>query len=238
MDANGRRQAGELRADRAEEEKGEEISLRAVKRMESADRGKAHEFSPHPELAALLTRYEKAGGVLEYVFIEPPSGLSTEQLHRAAALSGMAAIAQRREQWAEDHASKAHPVETFFKVRWDPAKPKGKWIPFREFWGTDDVTPKRVGKGAWSIPAIDGYKPAFFHPPYGLQGSAKETAALFTDLNRSVLGADPTLAEVFSWSTDWSNYFDDGHEWWGAYYWTIRPADAPRIVVIAASATD
>ena len=85
---------------------------------------------------------------------------------------------------------------------------------------------------------MDGYKTAFFHPPYSLQGSASEKAELFAGINRYVLGSNPERAEIFSWSTEWSNYFDAGHEWWGAFYWTIRPARSQQIVVVAASSTD
>jgi hypothetical protein len=106
------------------------------------------------------------------------------------------------------------------------------------FWGTDDVEPKPIGDHAWSIPNVDGYKPAFFHPPYGLEGSPSEKAELFASINRYVLGVDPERAEIFSWSTDWSDYFEPGHEWWGAFFWTIRPVSSPSMVVVGASCTD
>jgi hypothetical protein len=89
-----------------------------------------------------------------------------------------------------------------------------------------------------AIPERDGYKSAFFFPPYLLRGSRREREELFAKINRYVLGSDPQRAEIFSWSTDWSSYFEAGHEWWGAHYWTIRPAGAAYIVVIGASSTD
>ena len=100
------------------------------------------------------------------------------------------------------------------------------------------MEPKPIGDRAWSIPNADGYKPAFFHPPYGLRGSAAEKAELFAGINKYVLGANPERAEIFSWSTDWSNYFEAGQEWWGAFYWTIRSAESQKMVVVGASSTD
>lgn len=43
---------------------------------------------------------------------------------------------------------------------------------------------------------------------------------------------------IYRWSDDWSNYFDQGKEWWGTFFWTILIPDKRRIVVIAASSTD
>jgi hypothetical protein len=150
----------------------------------------------------------------------------------------MAEIDHRLEQWAVQNRSAKYPIEMFFRLRWDEAKLTGEPVSLSAFWGTDDVEPKPIGDRAWSIPNIDGYKTAFFHPPYGLQGSPTEKAELFASINGYVLGADPERAEIFSWSTDWSNYFEAGQEWWGAFYWTIHPANLQRMVVVAASSTD
>jgi hypothetical protein len=194
-----------------------------------------------PELDALLARFDAAGGVIDYVFLEEPPGGAPCDSHRAAALSGMAEIDRHLEQWALRNTSAKYPIEMFFRVRWDESKLTGEPIRFSTFWGADDVEPKPLGDRAWSIPNVDGYKTAFFHPPYGLFGlkdSPAEQAQLFASINRYVLGPEPERAEFFSWSTDWSNYFQAGHEWWGAFYWTIRPADSQRMVVVAASSTD
>jgi hypothetical protein len=194
--------------------------------------------APEPELSSLLERYDAAGGVLDYVFFAAHDIGPPPTFHRAAALAGMVEIDRRLEQRANRTASEEYPIEMFYRVRWDEAKLTGEGISFSSFWGTDDVEPKPIGDRAWSIPIVDGYKTAFFHPPHGLRGSAAENAKLFADLNRYVLGTDPQGAEIFSWSTDWSNYFDAGHEWWGALYWTIRPAGSQRMVVVGASTTD
>jgi hypothetical protein len=191
-----------------------------------------------PNLTALLAKYKTLGGVLDYVILEIQSEDEPDHCHRAAALAGIEAIDHRLEQWAISRASKEYPIELFFRVRWDITKLIGERVPFSVFWGTDDVEPKPINDRAWTIPNVDGYKTAFFHPPYGLQGPASEKMELFTEINRFLFGETPQRAEIFSWSTDWSNYFNAGHEWWGAFFWTIRSVGSPQVVVIGASSTD
>jgi hypothetical protein len=195
------------------------------------------QISPEPELATLLAKYASLGGVLDYVFLEPEIDRPAEELHRMAALEAMAAIDQCLEQRAESNASHEHPIEMFFRVHCDETKLTGQRISFSSFWGSDDVEPKGSGD-VWRIPNVDGYKTAFFHPPYGLGGSSAEKVELFTGLNQHVLGDDPARVEIFSWSTDWSNYFDAGHEWWGAFFWTIRSSGTSCFAAIGASSTD
>jgi hypothetical protein len=197
-----------------------------------------NEVAPEPELAALLANYGRRGGVIDYIVLESTADGPVDRLHGLAALAGMAAIGRRWEQWAVEKSSPEFPAERFFRVRWDEAKLTGQPVTLSTFWGTDDVEPKDLGGRAWSIPTVDGYKTAFFHPPHHLGGPNEERAALFANINRRVLGTAPESAEIFSWSTDWSNYFDAGHEWWGAFFWTVRASDSSRFVAIGASSTD
>jgi hypothetical protein len=43
---------------------------------------------------------------------------------------------------------------------------------------------------------------------------------------------------VLEWNTDWSDYFNEGHEWWGAACWSVYDHSLERFVIIMASATD
>jgi hypothetical protein len=179
-------------------------------------------------LAVLLTSYEAHGGVLEFLQFECDREGTPEAIHRDAAARGMSILDR----------SKGKPDVNSQKIRYErflrDDKLEGKQVPLAEFWGTDDVEPKN----SWSLPEIDGYKSAFFHPPYGLRGTWREKCDLFTLVNSLVLGTEPEKAEIFSWSTDWNSYFDDGHEGWGAYFWTIRANQSQELTVVGASSTD
>ena len=44
--------------------------------------------------------------------------------------------------------------------------------------------------------------------------------------------------KILEWSTDWSNFFDAGREWWGTFCWTIEDPLRKWTTAILASATD
>jgi hypothetical protein len=196
------------------------------------------EISPDPELARLLADFGRRGGVLDFVFLQSEKEMPPPEPHRAAALAGMAAIDRRLETYAEATTSTQYPIEIFYRVTWDAARLTGEQIPFETFWGSDDATPTQTSQTSWTIPNVDGYKTAFFLPPYPLRGSEQEHQQLFASINAFLLGPNPNACEIFSWGTDWSNYFDAGKEWWGAFFWTLREPDADVFTVIGASSTD
>ena len=75
---------------------------------------------------------------------------------------------------------------------------------------------------------------AFSGPPYGIPYSKED----FRKINDSLF---PILfrkdLEIFSWNDDFSNYFDDGKEWWGTALWSIYDKWMNRFVIIGASLT-
>lgn len=78
------------------------------------------------------------------------------------------------------------------------------------------------------------YRNAFLNPPYGND----YTEADFEKINNTLFPNGTDGIEVYEWTTDWSDYFDDGHEWWGALCFTVYDKSLDRFVVIMASATD
>lgn len=78
------------------------------------------------------------------------------------------------------------------------------------------------------------YRTAFLHPPHG-SGYTDED---FDKVNEALFPNGTDCLEAYQWSTDWSDYFDDGHEWWGALCLTVYDRSAGRFTVIMASATD
>jgi hypothetical protein len=78
---------------------------------------------------------------------------------------------------------------------------------------------------------------ALLEQPHGLQLAMPEQKKLFDHLVRGLLGEQGILT-IYGWPTDWSNYFDAGHEWWGSFLWSVARAERRDILVIAISTTD
>lgn len=83
-----------------------------------------------------------------------------------------------------------------------------------------------------------GYAEAFTDPPYGLQMTKAEKHAFFSDVTAVLFNNFDDDLEVMQWSTDWSSYFDAGHEWWGSFWWTIHNKTKNQLIIVAASTTD
>lgn len=193
---------------------------------------------PSDDVAILLDAYDKRGGVLVYEFYDPTRDGVAWEPHREAARLFLDARASESLRFIKS-IDPSNPLARTLSYEWDERKLTGKAVDFHTFWGTDDVEPKPIAPDAWSIPIIDGYKPAFFHPPYGLSGGTSGNRLLFESINARVFGnGDRTRLAIWSWSTNCSSFFDDGHEWWGAFLWTVGRSDDRRVVVIAASSTD
>ncbi len=78
------------------------------------------------------------------------------------------------------------------------------------------------------------YRKAFLYPPHG----NGYTGADFVRVNAALFPNGTEGLEVYEWTTDWSDYFDEGHEWWGALCLTVYDPSLRRFAVILASATD
>ena len=84
-----------------------------------------------------------------------------------------------------------------------------------------------------------GFVYAFLDPPYSFMCGKTifEKGNFFLDFCR-LLFTDISQIEVYKWSTDSSNYFDEGKEWWGAFFWTVYNPYWDRYIGIIASETD
>lgn len=78
------------------------------------------------------------------------------------------------------------------------------------------------------------YRKAFLYPPHQTRCTGKD----FARVNAALFPNGTDELEVFEWTTDWSDYFDDGHEWWGTLCLTVYDKSLDRFAVIMASATD
>lgn len=78
------------------------------------------------------------------------------------------------------------------------------------------------------------YRRAFLKPPYGNGYGGAD----FDRVNAALFPNGTGALEAYAWSTDWSDYFDDGHEWWGTLCLTVYDESLDRFAVLLASATD
>ena len=78
------------------------------------------------------------------------------------------------------------------------------------------------------------YRRAFLYPPHRNGVTGKD----FVRVNAALFPEGTDSLEGYEWDTDWSEYFDDGHEWWGTLCLTVYDKNLDRFVVIMASATD
>lgn len=78
------------------------------------------------------------------------------------------------------------------------------------------------------------YRRAFLEPPCGCGYTGDD----FDRINAALFPAGTDALEICAWTTDWSDYFDEGREWWGALCLTVYDKTCGRTVVITASVTD
>ena len=97
---------------------------------------------------------------------------------------------------------------------------------------------KQIDAGELFAPAREAeelnYRGAFLHPPHG----CRYTDADFDRVNAALFPNGTDGLEVYRWTTDWSDYFDDGHEWWGTLCLSVYDKSTGRFAVLLASATD
>ena len=60
----------------------------------------------------------------------------------------------------------------------------------------------------------------------------------FRKVNEVLFPNGTDALDIYEWTTDWSDFFDAGHEWYGACCWTIYDKSMNRYAVMLVSATD
>ena len=60
----------------------------------------------------------------------------------------------------------------------------------------------------------------------------------FKKVNEALFPNGIHALDIFEWTTDWSDYFDAGHEWYGSCCWSIYDREMDRYAVLLVSATD
>lgn len=74
----------------------------------------------------------------------------------------------------------------------------------------------------------------FLNPPHTTNYKIED----FIRINKFLFPKGQEHLEIYDWNVEWSNYFDDGLEWWGAAAISIYDKLLDRYIIIFASATD
>ena len=147
--------------------------------------------------------------VLDYCIVKTDSDEHEKWVHQQVVLFAM-------NQW---QASLKEEYE--IEIKCYPERMKAEQIKAKDFF-EQPVSNKK------------SYRYLFLNPPHGCD----YTEEAFQKLNHMLFPNGLENLEIYDWSTDWSNYFDDGNEWWGARCVSIYDKSLDRFVVIGASATD
>lgn len=193
-------------------------------------------IKPDGELGALLEDIESDGVVLDFAFYESVVPQEYDS-HFRAAHDFLDECYKRFKFFHVPLDIVQYPSLKNFAYKWNPEELIGTRVLFTEFWGTDYVAP--IGDNASSAERVNGFKTAFFLPPYRLDKTFEHNVVLFERLNDRLLGdVQRDELQIYSWSNQCSGYFDDGLQWWGAFLWTIARPDTTVITLIGASSTD
>ncbi len=83
-----------------------------------------------------------------------------------------------------------------------------------------------------------GYKRPYWNlflvPPHKTNYKIED----FIKINNILFPKGKNNLEIYDWNVEWSNYFDDGLEWWSAAAISIYDKSLNRYIIILASSTD
>ncbi len=92
-----------------------------------------------------------------------------------------------------------------------------EWVPNDENFGT-------------TVP----YWYALMEPVHGRRNKPED----FKEVNEVLFPNGTDVLDIYEWTTDWSDYFDDGHEWYGACCWSAYDKSLNRYAIMLVSTTD
>lgn len=219
-----------------------------------------YEIQPEKPLATLLKTFREVKGVIDYVLI---GGISSEQdpqsyeCHKKGAVFTVEAACTRYRSREKGPASRREPDNIQGKLIYptDFFAPGYTWIPIdeiatfprlseeqRAFYQASRNVQLYQGMGYY----FHNYHYAFRYTPHGLARyedviqklSEQEVEQLFSEINNALFGDEKEAVAIYSWSTDWADYFNEGHEWWGSFLWTVYSSQTNILVGIAASTSD
>jgi hypothetical protein len=183
------------------------------------------------ECTTALEAYEAAVGVINFEVFKAPDDLEPEALHRQATLQAHELL--QEELRSEPIVLARIPASEFLGVISTSVGVFDRPETFLEAKAHALAT-----TGSFSMSPSDGFLYTFSDTPYGLGLSSSEAQAMFDTICEGLFGRFEDDLEILRWSNDWSSYFDAGHEWWGAFWWTIHNRTRNTVIVVSASSTD
>ena len=75
---------------------------------------------------------------------------------------------------------------------------------------------------------------AVMEPVHGRNNKPED----FKKVNEVLFPNGTDALDIYEWTTDWSDFFDAGHEWYGSCCWTVYDKTMNRYTVMLVSATD
>lgn len=207
-----------------------------------------HETEQSAEQKTVLKHFSDAGGVVDFAFFdctEKTENVQSESTHREAVVAAMFVLQQRYGAYTK--FTSLNPriwKEAVWRIQVDSSRSgnlQGKRISKMEFLGNGCDHERGGLVGEWGsswLNEFSGFAYAFASTPHPLRVKGQQLNDLFEQVKSFVLGGVTDESIIYAWPTDWSSYFDAGHEWWGSFLWSLGHLTTGRIVVIAASTTD
>ncbi|MBP3866844.1 MAG: hypothetical protein J6D25_03425 [Eggerthellaceae bacterium] len=201
-----------------------------------------HELTQDPFYKLIGEKYSRCA--IDYYLIAPDFPYRGVRSHREAVLFAMLKEIERylEDQRTSEEKWAGRVRDDFFPWSLDFAKAQAHRIDAEEFLFVPTIV--RTIKGGSVIydrkdPDVDAgeqipYWYAFLEPPQWFDATPDD----FRRVNEVLFPEGADAIEVYEWTTDWSNYFDAGHEWWGAACWSAYDRHLNRFAVLFASATD
>ena len=202
--------------------------------------------SHDPALDALRQRLTQAGCVFEFTVCLTDTELpASEDMHRQALHALHAQVLRSRRAHAQTVRLR-HPELKFQEepLRWQPE------LATASAWNASSLRDPAEFSSTWrEMPASDFERlfGGFRNPPYPMRWQDGLFVEWCTALGLLPGEGVQVLDWVGQWKPtqganrlrcDWSNYFDDGLDWWGVWCLTIHNPQRQTLAALAASATD
>ena len=185
-------------------------------------------------------------GEIDYHLLENDKPYEGLQSHREALIvvfdhivkNSIEDLKSIRERCGDDAADKLSPL--IYDI--DKAKPTP--LDPQEFFYCPNIVKTDYYGNVWydagwvpndeNIGTTVPYWYAVMEPVHGRRNKPED----FRKVNEALFPKGTDMLDIYEWTTDWSDLFDDGHEWYGSCCWTIYDKKMNRYVVMLVSATD